>query len=138
MMSGRKSRKKVVECKIALKPLSVNQCWQGRRFKTAKYKDYEKILMDALPDNLLLPKETTHLQIYIRWGLSSPLFDWDNGIKPFQDILQKKYNFDDRYIYRAVVEKEIVKKGQEYIYFRIGKVGPINRFREFIKELFGD
>jgi len=36
-----------IEKKIKL--LSVNECWQGRRFKTSAYKDYEKILMYTLP-----------------------------------------------------------------------------------------
>jgi len=92
--------------------------------------------MRLLPDNLPIPNDKTKLQIYIRWGLSSPLFDWDNGIKPFQDILQKKYNFDDRYIYLAIVEKTIVPRGQEYIYFRVDKLGALERIRLFIKELF--
>lgn len=137
-MSGRRARKKITECKLKVKPLSVNQCWQGRRFKTAKYKDYEKEVMDALPDNLLMPREGTHLQLYIRWGFSSKMSDWDNPIKPFQDILQKKYNFDDRYIYLSIVEKEIVPKGQEYIYFRLTKLGVLAHIRLFIKELFHD
>ena len=28
---------------INIKPLSVNQCWKGRRFKTDKYKSYELV-----------------------------------------------------------------------------------------------
>jgi hypothetical protein len=45
---------------------------------------------------------------------------WQIGpVKPFQDILQKRYNFDDRDIFKATVEKEIVKKGAEFIDFKI-------------------
>lgn len=129
------SGKEIVECRVDLKPLSANQCWQGRRYKTQKYKLYEKELLDLLPD-LTLPEERDKLQVYIQWGLSSALFDWDNGIKPFQDILQKKYNFDDRYIYLGIVEKTIVPKGEEYIYFCIKKLGPLDKIRKTIKELF--
>jgi Holliday junction resolvase RusA-like endonuclease len=45
--------------------------------------------------------------------------DWDNPVKPLQDILQKKYNFDDRRILRAEVIKNVVKKGGGYFNFEI-------------------
>ncbi len=35
------------------------------------------------------------------------------------NILQKKYNFDDRRIYRGIVEKVDVSKGFEFINFEI-------------------
>ena len=74
--------------KIEIKPLSVNEAWQGKRFKTAKYLSYEKELM------LLLPKiniPSTPLVLSVNVGYSNKLSDIDNCIKPFQDILQKKY-----------------------------------------------
>jgi Holliday junction resolvase RusA-like endonuclease len=105
---------------IEIKPLSVNQCWQGKRFKTPKYKDFEKQVLLLLPNNYKVP--LGDLQITLKWGFSSKLSDWDNPIKPFQDILQKKYNFNDSRIFKATVEKEIVKKGEEYIEFNIKKM----------------
>jgi Holliday junction resolvase RusA-like endonuclease len=45
--------------------------------------------------------------------------DWDNPIKPLQDILQKKYGFDDRRIMKASVIKNVVKKGDGYLNFSI-------------------
>jgi len=51
-----------------------------------------------------------------------PLFDWDNGIKPFVDILQKKYGFNDNKIFKGVVEKKIVGKGEEFISFDLKKL----------------
>ena len=102
--------------KVNIKPLSVNQCWQGKRFKTPKYKVYETELLYLLP-KIKLPKPP--FEIHLTFGFSSKLSDWDNPIKPFQDILQKKYNFDDRDVFKAVVKKEIVKKGSEYIEFKI-------------------
>jgi hypothetical protein len=38
---------------LKISALSVNQAWQGRRFKTKKYKDYEEHLLLILP-NLFL------------------------------------------------------------------------------------
>ena len=98
--------------KIQIKPLSINQCFQGRRFKTPKYKQYEKELMILLPA-LSVPDGL--LEVVITFGLSSKLNDIDNGLKPFIDILQKKYLFNDRDIYKLIVEKKIVPKGEEFI-----------------------
>jgi Holliday junction resolvase RusA-like endonuclease len=66
---------------------------------------------------LKLPLPPYHL--ILKFGFSSKLADWDNPVKPFQDILQKRFNFDDRDIFKATVEKEIVKKGSEFIDFKI-------------------
>jgi len=100
-----------------IKPLSVNRCWQGRRFKTPEYKKYEAKIVELLPENLEIPSGP--LQITLIWGVSSSLSDWDNPIKPFQDILQMYYQFNDRDIYRATVIKQLVKKGEEFIEFII-------------------
>ena len=45
--------------------------------------------------------------------------DVDNGAKPFIDILQKKYGFNDNQIYELHLYKEIVDKGNEFIDFSI-------------------
>ena len=105
--------------KINIKPLSINQCFQGRRFKTDKYKQYEKELMLLLP---ILNVPNGLLEVVITFGLSSKLNDIDNGLKPFIDILQKKYLFNDRDIYKLVVEKKIVPKGTEFIECEINKL----------------
>lgn len=104
--------------KINIKPLSVNACFQGRRFKTNNYKTYEKELL------YLLPKGSFKgcLKIDILFGFSSKLSDIDNPLKPFLDILVKKYNFDDRQIFELNVKKEIVKKGQEFIKYKITEI----------------
>ena len=103
---------------IKIKPLSVNECWKGTRKKTDKYKWYEmELLLSLLPKMMFIPEGK--LQIYLEFGVSSRGFDYDNAIKPFQDILQKKYGFDDNKIYMAFINKKIVKKGEEYIKFEI-------------------
>ena len=60
------------------------------------------------------------LTVEYTFGITT-LGDWDNPIKPFQDVLQKKYGFDDRRIMTAIVKKKVVKKGDEFIYFTIDK-----------------
>jgi Holliday junction resolvase RusA-like endonuclease len=103
--------------KIEIKPLSVNGAWKGRRFKTKEYKQYENAVLYMLPRKYDIPDG--NLEIRLRFGVSTKAFDWDNGIKQFGDILQKKYGFNDNRIYRGVVEKEIVKKGKEFVEFEI-------------------
>jgi len=103
--------------KISIKPLSVNQAWGGRTFKSAKYKKYISDVLSILPENLEIPEGK--LKIKLEFGLSSVGGDWDNPIKPFVDILQLKYQFNDNRIYKAEVIKTKVKKGKEFINFNI-------------------
>ena len=100
--------------RVDIKPLSVNECWQGRRFKTPKYNAYQTELLFRLP-KFKLPDPP--YSVYYTFGLSNLLSDVDNGVKPLQDILSKKYGFNDKLIHRAVVEKIKVEKGCEYIEF---------------------
>lgn len=102
--------------KKQIKPLSVNDCWQGKRFKTKQYKNYEAELLLTLP-NQKLPNPP--YSIYFEFGLSSALADWDNPVKPLQDILQKKYGFNDKEIVEARVIKKKVDKGEEYFLARL-------------------
>lgn len=103
---------------IDIKPLSVNECWQGKRYRTPKYRKYQKDVAKLLP-KIEIPQPP--FQVYYEFGFSSKLADWDNPVKPIQDILQKKYGFDDRHIKRATVQVVNVPKGQEYIKFEITK-----------------
>ena len=120
---------------VHVKPLSVNVCWQGARRKSYQYLNYETKVLSELPEEVHVPEEG-ELMVYIQFAHSNKAFDWDNGIKPFQDILQKKYNFNDRRVYFAIVEKTVVKKGEEYVYFRIKKMSSLDKLRKYIKEIF--
>ena len=102
--------------RINIKPLSSNEAWKGRRFKTPVYKKYERDVLLMLP-RLKVPDG--ELIAYYKFGFSSRNSDWDNPVKMIQDILQKKYGFNDNKIYKAVTCKEIVPKGQEYIEFSL-------------------
>jgi Holliday junction resolvase RusA-like endonuclease len=59
------------------------------------------------------------LELDITFGLSNRAADIDNPLKCFIDVLQKKYGFDDKMIYRLIVNKVITKKGEEFIEFEI-------------------
>ena len=103
--------------KIDIKPLSVNDAWKGRRYRTVKYNSYQKELLLKLPNikNDLKGK----LKLHITFGFSSSGSDIDNPIKCFLDCLQKKYGVNDNKIYELNVKKEIVKKGKDFIKFEI-------------------
>lgn len=105
--------------KVNIKPLSVNDAWQGRRRKTKEYRQYEEDLMLILPNVKIELDKKKRYQIILRWGFSSSASDWDNPIKPTQDCIAKRYGFNDKLIHKGVVEKELVKKGKEYFEFNI-------------------
>ena len=109
-----------MEFKLNVKPLSVNQCWQGRRFKTKAYKQYEKAMMLILPNVQYEFKDK--IGITIEFGFSNSTSDIDNPLKPVLDILQKKYGFNDRSIYELTVTKSLTKKKKEFIKINIYQV----------------
>ena len=108
--------------RIEVKPLSVNEAWKGRRFKTDEYKAYEHKIMYLLPKGFKMPEPP--YQFIYRFGFSNPASDFDNPVKPITDILQKKYKFNDKLIYKAVIEKVIVEKGKEFIEIEIECFNP--------------
>lgn len=106
---------------LKLKPLSVNEAWKGRRFKTDNYKRYEWVVFARLPKGVKIPEG--EIELHFEFGFSSPLADNDNPVKPLQDILQAKYGFNDNRVVRTVIDKFRVPKGEEYIAFRILPAG---------------
>jgi Holliday junction resolvase RusA-like endonuclease len=91
---------------INSKPMSVNQAWQGRRFKTQLYKNYEEDLSWQI--KLMKLKTITgwvnvEYRFYIKNFLRS---DAGNFEKPLTDILVKNGLIeDDKFIKRLVIEK---------------------------------
>jgi len=103
--------------KVRIKPLSVNEAWQGKRYKTPANAAYGKQLWLMLPPKVEIPGGK--LKIKFVFGLSMKRADYDNCIKQAQDVICKKYNFDDSRIYKAEIEKVIVPKGEEFLSFSI-------------------
>lgn len=96
---------------LNIKPLSVNEAWQGKRFKTDKYLAYEKKVLEMLPNIEI--KEFKQLKI--TYGFSNIGSDIDNPTKCILDILQKKYGVNDRDLIYLVLHKEKTSKGNEFI-----------------------
>jgi len=89
--------------KIETNPLTVNMAWQGRRFKSKDYLEYEKEVFYQLP------KESIKGEIEIHFLFNVKTYsrrDVDNMIKPLQDILVKAGVIDDdKNIVKLIAEK---------------------------------
>lgn len=110
---------------LQIKPLSVNEAWQGKRFKTPQYSKYERDLL------LMLPKAKAEfsdiLRIELFFGFSSAGSDIDNPVKPILDILQKKYKWNDNQIFEMNLRKCKVEKGKEFIHIGIYPLLPFEK-----------
>lgn len=106
--------------RIDIKPLSVNEAWQGKRFKTPAYSKYESDVLSMLPGTLTVPD--CPLDVYLEFGFSSSKSDLDNPVKLILDILQKQYKFNDKDIFGLTITKHLVAKGNEYFKFEINPI----------------
>jgi hypothetical protein len=102
--------------KVNVKPLSVNQAYTGQRFATPALRSFRHELTLKLKP-MKLPEPP--YEISFVFGQSNAGADWDGAIKSAQDIIAKKYRFNDRLIRKGSAEIDLVKKGQEYIAFEI-------------------
>lgn len=101
---------------IPIKVLSINEAFQGRRFKTQKCKDFcEDVLMIAPRRDIIRGMIEIEYKFHI---VNHKLADYDNMIKITQDLLVEKnlgYIEDDRKIYKATIYKIPCKVGEEKI-----------------------
>ena len=100
---------------LPIKPLSINEAWQGRRFKTKEYIKYQRDLLMILPQIKVIPKK---ISLYFEFGFSNISADIDNPVKLILDIMQKKYKFNDADVWELRIKKAKVKKGFEYIHIQ--------------------
>jgi len=105
---------------IPIKPISINQCWQGRRYRTANFKKWQELVCHNLPTGQKISGGVgVIICLYLKSIRKS---DIDNFLKPLIDCLVKKgYIQDDRYIDYLEVQK--FKAKQEGFSFRIIKNG---------------
>ena len=112
----------MIQFKINEKPLSVNQAWQGKRFKTPIYKAYEMEMLLRMPAGKIETDQMLRVEFF--FGFSNKASDLDNPVKLLLDIAQKKYGFNDSNVYELNVRKCIVKKGEEYLHMGIYNLLP--------------
>lgn len=93
----------MIKIEIPVKPLSNNRMWQGKRFKTKDYKQYEYDCMWFMGAKKITGEVEIHYKFFIK---NYALSDVDNFLKPIQDIMVKSGIIeDDRKIKRIVAEK---------------------------------
>jgi Holliday junction resolvase RusA-like endonuclease len=112
----------MIQFKINEKPLSVNLAWQGKRYKTPVYKDYEKAILLRMPVSKVDPAQMLRVEFF--FGFSNQASDLDNPVKLLMDIAQKKYGFNDKNVFELNVRKCLVDKGDEFIQMGIYNLLP--------------
>jgi len=101
---------------VNLKPLSINKAWQGRRFKTQDYKDYEEALLWKLKGQKKIPGwYHIRFDFYIKSYKTS---DLSNLIKATEDCIVKAGLVDDdRFCKSMTIEKH--NSNRDYFKFVI-------------------
>jgi Holliday junction resolvase RusA-like endonuclease len=113
---------KMITFRINENPLSVNQAWAGKRFKTPIYKAYEKSMLLRMPAKKIDPNIMLRVDFF--FGFSNSASDLDNPVKLLLDIAQKKFCFNDKNVFEMNVRKCIVKKGDEFFEMSIVPLLP--------------
>lgn len=97
---------------LNIKPLTVNQAWQGRRFSTPAKTAYEGALRLLLP-NKAIPGGPYYRVEYDFHLVRFSTTDWDNLCKVLQDCLVKRGIIsDDRLIVDARIRKFPAKENR--------------------------
>ena len=112
----------MIQFKLNEKPLSINEAWQGKRFKTPAYKAYEETILLTMPKAKIDVEQMLRIEFF--FGFSNKASDLDNPVKLLLDIAQKKYGFNDKNVFELNVRKCIVKKGEEFIQMGIYPLLP--------------
>jgi Holliday junction resolvase RusA-like endonuclease len=112
----------MIQFKINEKPLSVNLAWQGKRYKTPAYKNYEKAILLRMPPSKVDSAQMLRVEFF--FGFSNQASDLDNPVKLLMDIAQKKYGFNDKNVFELNVRKCLVDKGDEFIQMGIYNLLP--------------
>lgn len=99
------------------KPISANKLWYRNKTLTKQYRDHRDDMYHDVNNWTALRKRVEgveRLTLVMKCGLSSKLADLDNVCKGQIDSIQNLLDFNDKIIYRIELEKENVKRGQEY------------------------
>ena len=104
-----------MKIKLDVNPLSVNKAWQGRRFKSPDYKQFEKDVMRMLPISEEVKNKEEVFVHYVFHINNYGSADTSNMEKTLTDMLVKRgYLLDDRYI-RAIYQRKERVEGMEWI-----------------------
>ncbi|MCX6806892.1 MAG: RusA family crossover junction endodeoxyribonuclease [Candidatus Berkelbacteria bacterium] len=93
---------------VDIKPISVNSCFQGRRFRTTEFKKWQEAVIYSLPKKLSnINKTSERITMVITLYFKKPtMMDLDNYAKAIIDCVVKKGIIkDDRYIFDLNIKK---------------------------------
>ena len=109
----------MTEITLNVKPLSINKCWQGKRFKTKIYKNYEEELLLFLKRYKPSDAKTKFYKVNLLFGIENfALTDVDNLVKPLMDIIVKAGIIkDDRYVAEYNIRK--IKSEKNFVKINI-------------------
>ena len=105
---------------VPIKPISVNQSFQGKKYQTKEHKEFKVVataLLKRVRDLKRIPEKKEFFVIY-KFYISASM-DYDNCIKSFQDCLCSVLGTDDRYIAGAYIRKIKAKRGDQKIEFDV-------------------
>lgn len=131
---------------VQVKPISVNAMYQQVRRKgkdgkvkliRTKTKAAKQFVRDCLYQLRPLGRVPDKMFIIYEFGVSNDRCDTDNCVKPFQDVLEQKYKFNDSQIYSFLASKKVVPKGEEYIKFEIRDVTALYEFGRILNSELG-
>ena len=116
---------------IKRKPMSVNEAWQGRRFRTPTYKQFRKDVTPLLHASRVssVPKDKPLFVHYV-FGVSNMGADIDNPCKPITDILFDFLGVNDNRIEKMFIEKVKTDKGKEFIGFHVDTTDDLIEYLE--------
>jgi hypothetical protein len=109
--------------KINYKPLSLNEAYSGKRYKTEYCRAFTKAVTLMVKPQKLPPPP---YKISFIFGVSNMAADWDNPVKLAQDCIAKKLRFNDKMIYKGEAEKVLTEPGAEFIMYKLEHHTPIN------------
>ena len=94
----------LIESQLNISPFSVNRAWQGRRFRTPEFKQWQKAVLLMMPKMKMIKGEVA---VFMKFYLKSiKRSDCDNFIKCILDCcVAKGWIEDDRYIMEINAKK---------------------------------
>ena len=130
----------LVHVKLGIKPFSANKMhFMTKKRDTREYKEFKGSIAGLVGgDYKVNPKEIYKLTLVT--GFSNKASDLDNAFKPLLDSMQLAMGFDDKQIYSIEAYKDVVKRGEEYLYILLETVPPTSvkvKITKLLSKLIG-
>ena len=114
---------KTLNVNLKLKPLSANKMFYRNKNKTVEYRRYQEEMRDYMM-GMVWDFGKDPVAFEVTAGFSNRAADLDNIIKPILDTFQNIFDdFNDNRVYKIKLDKDIVKKGNEYVNIKVYSEG---------------